>query len=270
MLNDFHGKTVLVTGGTRGIGLAVGLAFGRQGARCTLTHKWGSADETAIRRAFDAVGAHAPDIVGADVREEADTNALMARMREHCDGIEVFVSGAAVAQIVHNLDQYSRRSFVQSIEYTTWPFAGYLKAIRGTFGRYPRYAVALSSGGPDDFYGHYDVVAACKAALEAMCRYLAYRLGDEGVRVNVVRSRSVKTDSLWAVAGEAFGPFLERCDPSLFIAPEEVANAVLALCTGLMDGVNGQVLMIDRGTSFGDNLMGMFERGFERPDAEGA
>ena len=58
MLNDLRGKTVLITGGTRGIGLATGLAFGREGAVCTLTHRWGSADENDIRRRFrEAYGA---------------------------------------------------------------------------------------------------------------------------------------------------------------------------------------------------------------------
>lgn len=271
MLNDFHGKSVLITGGTKGIGLATALAFGRQGAHCTITHKWGSADESAIRRAFESAGAPAPDIVCADVREDADTEALMQRMRSRCDRIEVFVSGAAFAQVVHDLDEYSRRSFVQSMEYTAWPLAGYLMAIRRAFGSYPRYAIGLSSGGPDGFHAHYDVVAACKGAMEALCRYLAYRLGDEDVRVNVVRARFAKTDSLWAMGGETFIPFIERFDPALFVEPGEIADAVLALCSGLMDGVNGQAIMIDRGTTFGDNLMGMFDRGFQRsiPKGEG-
>jgi len=270
MLNDLRGKSVLITGGTKGIGLATALAFGRQGAHCTITHKWSSADEAAILRAFESAGAPQPDIVCADVREDADTDMLMERMRSRCDRIEVFVSGAAFGHVVHSVDEYSRRSFVQSMEYTTWPLAGYLMAIRRTFGSYPRYAIGLSSGGPDDFHAHYDIVAACKAAMEALCRYLAYRLGDEDVRVNVVRARFAKTDSLWAMGGETFIPFIERFDPALFIEPAEIADAVLALCCGLMDGVNGQVIMIDRGTSFGDNLMGMFDRGFQRSIPKGA
>ena len=269
MLNDLRGKSVLITGGTKGIGLATALAFGRQGAHCTITHKWGSADEAAIRRAFDAAGAPAPEIVCADVREDQDTAVLMERMRSRSDRIEVFVSGAAFAQVVHGVDEYSRRSFMQSMEYTTWPLAGYLMAIRKAFGSYPRYAIGLSSGGPDDFHAHYDVVAACKGAMEALCRYLAYRLGDEDVRVNVVRARFARTESLMAMGGEQFIPFIERFDPKLFIEPAEIADAVLALCSGLMDGVNGQVIMVDRGTSFGDNLMGMFDRGFQRSIPKG-
>jgi enoyl-[acyl-carrier-protein] reductase (NADH) len=43
-----------------------------------------------------------------------------------------------------------------------------------------------------------------------------------------------------------------------FMDPEEVANAILALCSGLMDSVSGQVLMVDRGGTFCDNLMRLY------------
>ena len=66
MLNDFHGKAVLITGGTKGIGLATGLAFGQAGAHVTLTHKWGSADEDEIRQQFADCGAPEPKIMEAD------------------------------------------------------------------------------------------------------------------------------------------------------------------------------------------------------------
>ena len=48
MRNDFTGKAVLITGGTKGIGLATGLAFARHGAHLYLTHRWSSADEDEV------------------------------------------------------------------------------------------------------------------------------------------------------------------------------------------------------------------------------
>ena len=260
MLNDLEGKSVLITGGTKGIGLATALAFGRQGARCTLTHKWGSADQDAIHRAFDLAGAPPPAIVDADAREDGDTVPLLKQIAENCSHIEVLISGVAFAQVVDSVDEYSRRSFIQSIDYTTWPMVAYLQRIKEVFGRYPRYAIGLSSAGPDEFCAYYDIVAACKGALEVLCRYLAYRLADHDVRVNVVRARFAKTDSLWATCGTEFGPFVEAYDPSLFIDVDDVAKTALALCSGLMDAVTGQVLMVDHGSAFSDNLMGLFDR----------
>jgi len=135
----------------------------------------------------------------------------------------------------------------------------YPRKIKQVFGRYPRYIVGLSSAGADHFYKNYDFLAASKAVMETLCRYMNYRLFDEDVRINVVRSRLVRTESLGATFGQDFAEFAERLNMKrLFITCEEVANAILALCSGLMDGVSGQVLMIDRGTTFFDNLMRLY------------
>src|SRR3954468_22745378 len=90
-MNDLRGKCVLITGGTMGIGLATGLAFARQGARVTLTHKWGTADEEALRDQFKKEDLPEPNIVQADASRDEDTEALLAELRQQNDAVEVFV-----------------------------------------------------------------------------------------------------------------------------------------------------------------------------------
>ena len=258
-MNNLKDKCVLITGGTMGIGLATGLAFARQGARVTLTHKWGSADEDALLAAFQREGLPAPRLVTADVSQETDTDALLGQLREEFDSIEVFVSNVAMALVVHGLEEYSKRALFKSIEYSAWPFVDYTRRIRNVFGKYPRYVIGLSSGGPDHFHINYDFVALSKAVLETLCRYMNYRLFKEDVRINVVRARAVQTESLRATFGPQFEGFLERANMTRdMIQPQEVADAILALCSGLMDGVSGQVLMVDRGGTFRDNLMRLY------------
>jgi NAD(P)-dependent dehydrogenase (short-subunit alcohol dehydrogenase family) len=258
-INDLQGKAVLITGGTMGIGLATGLAFSRQGARCILTHKWGTADEDEVRARFAELGGPEPLIVQADVASAEDTADLLAAIREEHDSVEAFISNVSFGLVVKDFEDYEKRSLFTSIEYSTWPMVEYTRQIKAVFGTYPRYIVGLSSGGPDAFYKNYDFVAASKAVMETLCRYLNYRLFDEDVRINVVRSRLVRTESLRATFGRDFEEFAERFNMKRqFISCEEVANAILALCSGLLDGVSGQTIMVDRGTSFFDNLMRIY------------
>jgi len=258
--NDYRGKAVLVTGGTKGIGLATGLAFGRQGAHVYLTHKWGSADEAAIRRDFADAGAPPPSIVEADASVDEDTERVMELIKTEHQSLEVLLSNVSFAQVGGSLESYVKRALNTSLSYSAWPFVGYLQQVKRTFGRYPRYVVGSSCDGPDTYYPGYDFVAASKVVMETLCRYLATHLLGEDVRVNILRSRPVSTESLVATFGPEFEPFLKKYfGEEYFIRAEEVADATLALCSGWMDAVSGQVILLDRGVGFCDNLMRLFE-----------
>jgi NAD(P)-dependent dehydrogenase (short-subunit alcohol dehydrogenase family) len=259
MFNDFRGKAVLITGGTAGIGLETGLAFGRRGAHCTLTYRWGNADEDQVRDRFAAAGAPEPRLVQADAKSADDLTALLGEIRKTHEGVEVFVSGVAAAPVVRGLEDYDLRALTQSLELTTWPLFTHLRRLREVFGSYPRYVIGLSSDGPDSYQANYDFVAATKAALETLCRYASVHLFKEDVRINVVRAHWVFTESLKGIFGDDMEPFVHRYFPDAEIQATEVADAVMALCSGLMDAVRGQVLVVDHGAAFCDNLMRLYE-----------
>jgi enoyl-[acyl-carrier-protein] reductase (NADH) len=117
--------------------------------------------------------------------------------------------------------------------------------------------VGISSDGPDHFYQGYDFVAASKALLEFFSRYLSVHLFEEGSRVNIVRFGTVKTESFSAIFGEEFFSFLRQSGVSenMILSPEQCGKAVLALCSGLLDAVNGQIISVDNGLPFQDNAM---------------
>jgi NAD(P)-dependent dehydrogenase (short-subunit alcohol dehydrogenase family) len=259
MIADYRGKAVLVTGGTAGIGLATALAFAARGAETTLTYRFGSADEDEVKARFRAIGAPEPVLFQADAARNEDTDALLAEMKKRHGHVEAFISNVSAAMIVNSVEDYDLRGLHKSIDQSAWPMVEYTRRIRAVFGRYPRYVVGMSSTGPDSFSVGYDFVASSKAVMETLCKYLNYRLFDEDIRINVIRSRSIRTASFDSTFG-GFGDFAQRfTKPEHFLTAEEVADAALALCSGMMDGVSGQILTIDRGTTFFDNLMRLYE-----------
>jgi NAD(P)-dependent dehydrogenase (short-subunit alcohol dehydrogenase family) len=260
-LVNFKGKTVLITGGTRGIGLETALSFAKLGAKCYLTYRWGDHDEVEICKEFAAVGASDPVFIQADVSNEEDTMNLLNLIKEKSNFIDIFISNVSVSTVIKSFEDYSLKGLKQSISYSSWPLVAYTMKIKEVFNTYPRYIIGVSSTGPDHYSYGYDFVAASKTVLEVLCRYLNYRLKEENVAVNIVRSRAIKTKSLENTFGNELEAFMKNLVPdNYWIEPIEVANAIVGLCSGYCDAIRGQTINVDRGTRFFDNYMDIYTR----------
>lgn len=258
MIADLTGKTALVTGGTMGIGLATALALAQHGAQCTLTYKWGTADVSEVLARFEQAGAPAPRIIQADASVNEDTDRLLDQMRGQADRVDILISNVSAALLIGKLQDYSLRSLMKTIQYSAWPMYEYTERIHSCFGSYPRYVIGMSSSGPDSFSKGYDFMGMSKAVLETMCRYMSHRLYQQDVHINIVRSQAVRTQSM----RETFSGFEDFAkqfmDEKHFVDAGEVANVIVALCSGFLDGMRGQVINVDRGISQFDNLIHFF------------
>lgn len=252
-------RTVLVTGGTAGIGRAIGLAFAALGDRVALTYHWGG-DHQPLRDAYAELGAEPPILLCADAGSDEDTDeAVAALLDAGWAGVDVFVSNVGHAQLVRTFDDFACRGLAQSVGCSAWPVVAYPRAIHAASGRWPAYVVAISSQGARDYHVNYDAAGAAKAALETLVRYLAHRLAPHGTRVNALRPRWVRTRSMRRTVGRDFPDFVGRWSRrDQFVTPEEVADVAVALCSGWLDGMTGQIVDIDHGCAFTDNLMRLY------------
>jgi NAD(P)-dependent dehydrogenase (short-subunit alcohol dehydrogenase family) len=240
---------VLVTGGTRGLGKAIGLEFARAGAAVFLTHRWGSVDEGQLNAEFSDEGLVVPHIIESDVSDAEATRALMATIKQEVGVIDVLVSNVAFAKIVRGVGDLKKNALELSLSYSAWPLVDLIQATQEVIGSFPRYVIAISSDGAGVCHPGYDLAGAAKAVLETMCRYLAMRLKQYGVRVNAIRPGFLDTASARATFGDTVVDTMKERDGSMFLDPGVVAPVCVALCSGLMDAVTGQVIIVDEGWS---------------------
>ncbi len=259
---DFSGKVVLITGGTRGIGLETGLSFAKRGAQCVLTYNWGDHDEAAINAAFAEKKALKPIYLNADVSKNEDTKALLQELKSQgFTGIDIFISNVSGAMVINAFEDYTLKGLKQSISYSSFPMVSYTKEIFNAFGKYPKYIMGVSSTGPVNYSIGYDYVAASKTVMEVFVKYMNYRLRKHGVVINAVRSRAIKTKLFENTFGKDLIEFAAKFVPdNYWIEPIELAEAIVGLCSGYCDTISGQIVTVDKGTSFFDNLMEIYTR----------
>lgn len=252
-------KNVLITGATKGLGLAIALQFAREGYQPIITYAWGSVPEEEVLEEFSKNGLPLPLLIQADVINEEDTANLFENIKEKLGKIDVFISGVSFSNVIRGLEDYSEKALLKSIEYSSWPMVEYTRQMKQVLGSYPKYVIGLSSRGPDNFQTNYDFAAITKALMETMVKYLNYHFYDQGVIFNVVRTRAFRTDNVLSTFGAEWCDFIEKFDaPHTQVSMEEMAKTVFMLCSGLMDGIRGQTIMVDKGYAFADTLQRLY------------
>ena len=259
--DSLQDQSVLVTGGTRGLGKATGIEFARAGATVFLTYRWGSVEESEVIAEFAAEGLPAPTLVESDVSDAEANRELMALVKERVGRLDVVISNVAFAKVVHDIADLRRRALEISLRYSAWPVAELVHAAKEIFDQYPRYVIGISSNGPEVCHEAYDLAGASKAVLETLCRYLALRLKRHGVRVNAIRPGFLDTASSRATFGDGVVDEIEAQYGGMFLDPRRVARVCVALCSGMMDAVTGQVIVVDEGWSLVSPLAYMTGRG---------
>jgi enoyl-[acyl-carrier protein] reductase III len=241
----FEGKSVLVTGGSRGIGKAISLRFAERGAgRVAVSYLRNdkAAEETAdeIRQ----LGAE-PVLLRGNIGDPDKTKALLNEAGQ----LDVIISNAATGVI---------RPFLELDEkHWDWTMNANARALftiaREAAPTMPPGSsiVAISSLGSDRVLDNYVLVGVSKATLEALVRYLSVELAPQDIRVNAVSAGLVETGALdyFPNRDEMLSFYRKRTPAGRLVEPEDVADAVCFLASPAAAMIRGQTVVVDGGYS---------------------
>jgi enoyl-[acyl-carrier protein] reductase III len=240
---SFDGASVLVTGGSRGIGKAIALRFASLGAtRVAIGYMRGdrAAEETASE--LEAAGAE-PVLVRGNVASQRIADEVAA-----LGSLDVLVHAAATGVI--------RPALETEDKHWDWTLSANARALlsltRAAAPSMPRGSsvVGISSLGSVRVLDNYTLVGVSKAALEALVRYLAVELAPRGIRVNAVSAGVVETGALEHFPNK--DAMLEggaRNPAGRLVEPDDVAACVTFLCSPEAEMIRGHTLVVDGGWS---------------------
>ena len=235
-------RTVLVTGGNRGIGLACARTFAEQGDRVAVTCR-GEAPPEVLEAGLLPV---ACDITDADQVEAA-----FARVEEELGAVELLVSNAGITRDSLVL-RMSDDDFTDVLEANlTGGFRVARRAVKGMMrARWGRIVFVSSIAGRIGQAGQANY-AASKAGLVGLGRSFAKEFASRGVTVNVVAPGPIATDMLSALPEDQQDAYADAVPLGRLGRPEEIAAAVRFLASDEAGYITGAVLPVDGGLFMG-------------------
>lgn len=239
---DLGGQVALVTGGTRGIGLAIAQVLHAAGARVAITGRDAArAGEVARGIGEGVIG------VACELGDEGSVQAALAEVEAALGGIDILVNNAGL----------TRDNILLRLDLDAWDtvldtnlrgaFLTMRGVIRGMMKRRSGRIVNVASiVGLIGNKGQANY-AASKAGLIGLTKTVAREYASRGITVNCVAPGFIATDMTDALPEDARAALLDSIALGRLGRPEDVAGAVLYLVSDLAAYVTGQVLVVDGG-----------------------
>jgi 3-oxoacyl-[acyl-carrier protein] reductase len=232
-------RTVLITGGNRGIGYAIAEEFVRQGHRVAVTSRSGTG------------GPDGALTVAADVTDSASVDAAYTAVEAELGPVEVVVANAGITRDTLVL-RMSEADFTDVLDTNlTGAFRVVKRASKGMLkGRFGRVVLISSVVG---LYGGAGQVnySSSKAALVGMARSLTRELGARGITANVVAPGFIETEMTAALPEAQQAEYKKAIPAGRFASTGEVAKVVAWIASDDAGYISGAVIPVDGGLGMG-------------------
>ena len=240
------GKVAAITGGSRGIGLAIAKRFVEEGAKVAL---FGSRQETADKGVAEVKAAH-PDaqVIGMapNLTDEAAVEAAFREVASIFGKLDIVCNNAGISQSTPLVD-YTPADFDKIIDLNIKSVLNGCQAAARVMGDAGAPGCIINTSSMVGTYGQPSGVGypASKFAVNGITRSLARELGPKGIRVNAVAPGITATDMVAALPDEMIKPLMAQIPLRRVGEPEDVANAFVFLASDLAAYVTGDILHVD-------------------------
>ena len=251
MFTPLTGRTVLVTGGTKGIGKGIARVFVHAGANVVVVGRGGEAGEAAAAE----LGA---TYVQADVGVAADCERMAAEARERLGGIDVLCANAGVFPDV-KLEDMSEADidaiFATNVKGTMLSVKACMPALEQS--GHGRVILTSSITGPITGYPGWSHYGATKAAQLGFLRTAAIELAPKGITINAVMPGNIETEGLDEL-GPDYRAAMEASIPQKKLGKvEDIGYAALFFATDEAGYITGQTIVVDGGQVLPESPMAM-------------
>jgi 3-oxoacyl-[acyl-carrier protein] reductase len=236
-------RVVLVTGGNRGIGLAIAQAFVAQGDRVAITARSGQLPA-------ELVGSSALAIA-ADVTDRESIDAAFDQIETQWGPVEIVVANAGITRDTlllrmsdDDIEEVIQTNLVGSLRVARRAAKGMLKLRKGRIIFISSVVGLLGSAGQTNY-------AASKSGLVGAARSIARELGSRGVTANVVAPGFVATDMTAELGDDRTAEILSSVPLGRLATPDEIANVVTFLASEAAGYITGAVIPVDGGLGMG-------------------